>query len=188
MQAILNREIITDRISSRIFGIAIFVILNCLGAFVRIPLPFTPVPLTLQTFFVLLSGALLGAGCGAMSQLGYIMLGLSGLPVFAGANFGAAYLFGPTGGYLIGFVLASFMIGRAIKYCKNNFFLILLTFILADLLLLLSGVFWLKLIFGYPTSRLFLIGLIPFLPGDILKATAAALLYLRLQSRIKEIF
>jgi len=186
MEAVFKKEIITDKTLCRIIGVVTFIVLTILGAFVRIPLPFTPVPITLQTFFVLLSGAFLGSGLGASTQASYILLGLLGLPIFTGAGSGLLYFFGPTGGYLLGFILASFLVGRFIKYGQDNLFLTFVLLCLADLILLSSGVIWLKFLFGYPFRKLMFIGFIPFLPGDFLKAYIAAFLYLRLKSRIKE--
>ena len=120
MESVLKKEIVLNKTLSRIFCLLMFIILTTLGAFIRIPLPFSPVPITLQTFFVLLSGALLGANLGITAQLSYVCLGLSGLPIFTGTGSGALYLFGPTGGYLAGFVLASFLLGKTIKYSRGN--------------------------------------------------------------------
>ena len=188
MEAILRRELVTNKTLCRIFGMSVFVILTALGAFVRIPLPFSPVPLTLQTFFVLLSGVCLGGPRGATSQLSYVFLGVLGLPIFAGAGIGLSYFLGPTGGYLLGFVIASFWLGRFIKYSLDNFLLTLCLFCIADLILLSCGIIWLKFLFGYSLTKLLFIGLIPFIPGDLLKAWGAALLYLKLKSRLKEAF
>lgn len=188
MEAILRKEIMVSKTASRIIGVIIFIILTSLGAFVRIPLPFTPVPITLQTFFVLLSGAFLGSNLGASSQVGYILLGISGLPIFTGAGAGIPYLLGPTSGYIFGFVLASYFVGRFINFTKNNFFSTFSLLCLGDFILLICGVLWLKFIFGYSLTKLLFIGFIPFIPGDLLKALVASSLYLRLKSRIKEIF
>jgi len=189
MEAILKREIIVDKTACRIIGVVTFIILTGLGAFVRLPLPFTPVPLTLQTFFVLLTGAFLGSGLGISAQIGYLSLGLAGLPVFSGAGCGLSYLLGPTGGYLFGFVLAPFFTGRIIKYAKaDNLPSVFAIFCLADFLLLACGVVWLKFLFGYSFKKLLFIGFIPFIPGDLLKAFVAANLYLKLKSRLKEVF
>jgi biotin transport system substrate-specific component len=188
LEAVLNKEIIVNKTLCRIIGVLAFIILTALGAFVRIPLPFSPVPITLQTFFVLLSGAFLGSNLGAITQLSYISLGVLGLPVFTGAGSGLLYLFGPTGGYLVGFVFASFLIGRCIRYNENNFLFILALFCLGDLILLCTGVIWLKVIFGYNLKKLLFVGFIPFIGGDILKAGFASSLYLRAKSRLKEIF
>ena len=159
---------------------AVFVIFTILGAFVRIPLPFTPVPLTLQTMFVLLSGAYLGGGWGSIAQLIYLCLGILGLPVFSGAGSGLLYLSGPTAGYIWGFVLAAFFVGRCLRHKQNSLFFIFAVFCLGDLLLLLCGLVWLKIIFVYPLQKLLFIGFLPFLAGDLLKAWAASLIYFKL--------
>ena len=188
MEAILKKEIIMNKTWCRVIGVAVFVILTSLGAFVRIPLPFTPVPITLQTFFVLLSGAFLGGNLGGVSQLCYMLLGISGLPIFTGAGSGLFYPFGPTGGYLLGFILASFFVGRFIKYGRDNLLSIFGILCLGDFVILCSGILWLKILIGYNVTKLLFIGFIPFIPGDLLKALVASTLYLKLKSRLKEIF
>jgi len=188
MEAILKKEIILNKAVCRLLGVSVFVILTALGAFVRIPLPFTPVPITLQTLFVLLCGALLGSHLGGIAQLSYIILGVSGVPIFAGAGSGLFYLCGPTAGYLFGFVLSSLWLGKFIRYCKNNVFLTFAILSIADLIILSSGIMWLRFLFGYPLAKLLFIGFIPFIPGDLLKALVAAFLYLKLKSRAKEVF
>lgn len=188
MEAILRKEIIVNKTLCQIIGALVFIILTVIGAFVRIPLPFTPVPITLQTFFVLLSGAVLGSNLGAVTQLSYLFLGISGLPIFSGAGSGLFYLLGPTGGYLFGFVLTSFFVGRFIKYSKNNLFLTFIIFCITALVILACGTFWLGFLFKYSFTKLLIVGFIPFVPGDLLKAGAAAILYLKLKARLKEIF
>lgn len=187
VEAILKKEIIVNKTLCRILGVLAFIILTSLGAFVRIPLPFTPVPITLQTLFVLLSGAFLGSNLGAFTQLSYILAGIWGLPIFTGVGSGLFYLFGPTGGYLFGFILASLFIGRFIKSSKNLVSTFGL-FCLADLILLSCGVIWLKFLFGYSLMKLLFIGFLPFIPGDLLKILVATGLYNRLESRLKEVF
>jgi len=188
MEIILRKELILNKIACRLIGIAVFVILTSLGAFVRIPLPFSPVPITLQTFFVLLAGAFLGANPGALTQIIYIGLGLAGLPIFTGAGSGLLYLAGPTSGYLFGFILASLLIGKCLKYTPATLFPVLGVLFLGDLLILFCGLTWLKFIFGYNFTRLLLIGVMPFIPGDLLKALAASFIYLKLRKRLKQIF
>ena len=97
--------------ATRAAGILAFALLTALGAFVRIPLPFTPVPVTLQTFFVLAAGIYLGSRDAALSQLGYLAIGAVGLPVFAGGGAGFGHFLGVTGGYLIAFPIAAAMVG-----------------------------------------------------------------------------
>ena len=91
------------RLAVCIVGVLLFTLLTTLGAIVRIPLPNTPVPLTLQTVFVVLSGVALGARLGLASQLLYVALGTAGMPIFANGGSGIAYVTGPTAGYLLGF-------------------------------------------------------------------------------------
>jgi biotin transport system substrate-specific component len=188
MEAILNREIIINKTLCRMLGVAMFVVFISLGAFVRVPLPFTPVPLTLQTFFVLLGPALMGRRLGITAQLSYIALGVLGVPVFTGAGSGFLYLFGPTGGYLMGFILASMFIGYFIGFGKNRISLILGVFIIADLILLSCGAIWLKTIFKLSFKDSFSMGFLPFLSGDLLKIMAVTALYLRLNGRASKIF
>ena len=186
---ILNREIVVDRTASRVIGLFCFIILTALGAYVRIPLPFTPVPITLQTFFVLLSGAVLGRKWGAASQFGYVLLGGFGLPIFAGASFGLAVFFGSTGGYLLGFILAGWMVGRIISQHKTvNFNQILITMLIGSLLILLLGCIWIGILFKISLQQILVLGLWPFVPGDIIKSIVAALIYQRIQKRTKQIF
>jgi len=187
MEGILIKELIISKKLSRAIAVVTFIILTSLGGFVRIPLPFTPVPITLQTFFVLLGAACLGGSLGSLSQLGYLILGIFGLPIFSGAGSGLLYLCGPTGGYLFGFVLASLFVGRFIRYARGSLILTLTVLFAGNLLLLGCGVIWLSLILAQPLSKMLLIGFIPFLPGDFLKALSASVIYLRLKTRIKEI-
>jgi len=188
MEAILKKEVIVNKVLCRTIGVLTFIILTSLGAFVRIPLPFTPVPITLQTFFVLLSGAFLGSGLGLLSQAGYMLLGAFGMPVFTNAAYGPLYLLGPTGGYIFGFSLAALFIGSFIKYAKGNLLCIFGIFCLADALLLSCGVLWLKIILGFSFHKIFIIGFLPFVVPDLLKAFIAAGIYLKFKTRLKEIF
>jgi len=185
MESILKREVISGGIVLRVSGVIFFVISIALSAFVRIPLPFTPVPLTLQTFFVLLSAAFLGIRLGVFTQLVYILLGVIGVPVFTGTLTGLVYLVGPTAGYLFGFVAAAILVASLLKYAKDSLFLIITVFCLADFLLLFCGATWLKISLHLTWIESLLIGFIPFLFGDILKATLAAVLFWKLRPRLK---
>jgi biotin transport system substrate-specific component len=188
MEAVLNREIITSKVACRVLGILAFVVLTCLGGFVRIPLPFTPVPVTLQTFFVLLSAVCLGASIGTVAQSSYLFLGLAGLPVFTAAGSGLLYILGPTGGYLFGFVLAAYLLGKAIKYSGNRLLVNFAFIFIASLVILFCGIIWLRLTLGYPLSKLMVIGFLPFLYADLLKSLAVALIYTKLKSRLQQVF
>jgi biotin transport system substrate-specific component len=158
------------------------VILILLGALlvavlaqVKIALPFTPVPLTGQTFAVLLVGATLGSRRGAASMLLYIAVGAFGLPVFAGGESGLAYLSGATLGYLIGFVLAAYVIGLlAERGLERSVRTSIFPFFAGTLIIYICGVVWLTVILG-SLSKAIVAGLIPFLVGDVIKLIAAAI-------------
>jgi len=145
-----------------------------LSAQISVPLPFSPVPVTGQTFGVLLVGALLGSRSGALSLLVYLGEGALGLPVFAGGTGGLVRLAGPTGGYLLGFVAAAFLVGWL---CERGWDRRLPTAAMAMLLgnaiIYLFSLPWLAHFVG-PDKALAL-GLLPFIPGDLSKLILAAL-------------
>jgi len=105
--------------------VSLFVALTAIGSFMTFPL--YPVPITLQTFFTYLAGAILGSRLGALSQLVYVLLGCIGLPVFAGGKAGLGVLLGPTGGYLTGFIFSAFVIGGLCEAKQNPSFVWILT-------------------------------------------------------------
>jgi len=187
MEAVFKRELVLDKRLSRVLVLFFAVILLSLSAFVRVPLPFTPVPLTLQTLFVLLFAGLLGARLSIAAQLGYLFLGAAGLPVFSQAACGLAYFFSPTAGYLFGFILANIFITNFIKHAKDNFLRVVLLFSLADIIILSFGSVWLKITLHVSLINSFTMGFLPFITGDILKILTAATLYFRLSLRVKEI-
>jgi biotin transport system substrate-specific component len=139
---------------------------TALSAHVRLPLPFTPVPVTLQTCMVLVAGGLLGARLGMTSQLVYLVLASVGLPVVAGPT-----LFGPTGGYLIGFVAAAAVMGHAAA--RGDWRWLAGGAVLASLAIYACGVTWLCLVTDQGLRTGVALGVIPFVGGDVLKALAA---------------
>ena len=106
-----------NKLKGMVFA-SLFAALTAAVAWFKIPLPFTPVPITLQTLVVLLSGAMLGAYYGALAMILYITVGALGLPVFAGGGSGFGALLGPTGGYLFSYPIAAFVIGKMLE--KKN--------------------------------------------------------------------
>ena len=146
------------------------------AAQVKLVLPFTPVPVTGQTFAVLLIGALLGARRGAAAAMTYLALGVMGLPVFAAAPPGPAALFSPTAGYLAGFVGAAWVTGSLSErgWDRRPWTAALAMFI-GSLVIFACGLLWLGRYTGW--SNVLQTGLLPFIPGDLLKiALATALL------------
>jgi len=187
MELIFNKEIIRNKTAVRVIGISFFAVLTALGAFVRIPLPFSPVPLTLQTFFVLLGAGVLGNKGGALAQSLYIALGLAGLPVFTQAGSGLSYLCGPTAGYLAGFIAASLLIGYRADKARGRL-PSLLIFCAGAFLLLFVGAFWLKVFLKCSFFQAMLMGVAPFIPGDLCKAGLAFLIYRKIKDRCRAIF
>jgi biotin transport system substrate-specific component len=186
MQALLGKELVFDKAVSRGAAIVVFMALTALSGFIRIPVPMSPVPVTLQTFFVLLAGASLGGWRGGVSQLGYVAMGICGLPVFSTVGSGLLYLTGPGGGYMAGFVFAAFFVGFMRRFAGSSFIRLFILFAAADAIILWSGVAWLKILTGYDHSKLMQIGVFPFIPGDFLKAAAAAAAYKALRPRFDQ--
>jgi biotin transport system substrate-specific component len=140
-----------------------------------------PVPWTGQTFAVLMVGALLGSRRGTLCVLTYLLEGLAGFPVFSHGRAGLAVFFGPTGGYLIGFVLAAYLVGRlAERGWDRRPATTILAMALGNAVLYSCGLAWLACLvhlFGQSLGSVLAIGLYPFLPGEIVKiALATALL------------
>ena len=151
---------------------------------IRIPLPWTPVPITGSTFGAIFAGVLLGNVWGGISMLIYVALGAAGLPVFTGFKAGAAVLLGPTAGYLLGFVVTAFLIGHITdNYAKARKFLPLFNLMLVSsaLILVLGSAYlwiWLSAVKGQGVylGEVLWMGFIPFIPGDIIKSLIAALI------------
>jgi biotin transport system substrate-specific component len=140
-----------------------------------IPLPFTPVPLTGQTFAVLLVAAALGSKRGAASMSLYLVMGAIGLPFFAGGAHGLSVVTGATGGYLIGFIVAAYVIGLlAERGLERSIRTSIIPFLVGTVIVYACGVTWLATVIG-SFGKAITLGLVPFLIGDVIKLIAAAL-------------
>ena len=138
----------------------------------KIQIPFWPVPMTMQTFAVLVIGITYGSRLGAATIVLYLAEGAAGLPVFAGGG-GIAYLLGPTGGYLFGFVIAAALVGWLAEHSwDRKMSTTAFAMLLGNLVIYASGLLWLGAIIGY--EKVLSVGLWPFLPGDALKLVLAA--------------
>jgi len=160
---------VARRIALQAAAVCGFAGLTAVSAHVRIPLPFSPVPITLQTLTVVLAGLILGAGGGVASQALYIGLGAVGLPVFAG---GAAAMFGPTGGYIVGFVIAATIagaIGRRVTGTAGT----AAAFATGTFIIHACGVVWLWALTHQAVGHCIAVGALPFVPGEALKLVAA---------------
>lgn len=154
---------------------AVALLAGVIGALAFVTIPLGTVPLTGQSFGVMLAGALLGPRLGVLAVLGYLLLGIVGLPVFAGGTAGPAVLVGPTGGYLWGFVAGSAVIGLLADVRKDrSVWQTLSGMVLGGIVVVYAlGAWQLARFYGWPLGRVLLVGVAPFLPGDLLKVVAA---------------
>jgi biotin transport system substrate-specific component len=148
--------------------------LTAVGAYIAVPVG--PVPITLATLFVLLSGLLLGSRWGVISMGLYLFIGAISIPVFSGGRGGLAHFFGPTGGYLFGYVLAAWVTGLISERSRHSVALQITAVVAGSVAIYSIGVPWLRMTTNLPWSKAFLAGMIPFLIGDGIKGAAAILL------------
>ena len=155
---------------------ALMVAMNCVSAYIIIPLPFSLSPLALQTLIVNLTGYVLNAKQAFMTMLVYLLVGLAGVPVFTGGSAGPGKLFGPTGGYIIGFLVTAVFLAyfRGEKYNFKRY--ALLGCVIGIPLIYVFGVVQLKLITGMGWDKAIMTGALPFIPLDIVKCLAAAVI------------
>jgi biotin transport system substrate-specific component len=138
-------------------------------------LPGSAVPITGQTFAVLLSGAALGANRGAAAMLLYVLLGMVGLPIYAGGDHGTSVVFGATGGYLVGFLVAGWAVGKLAEARMDRTPLRAApAFLLGTAIIYAIGVPWLAIATHASLGSAVADGFTPFIPGDLVKAAAAA--------------
>lgn len=155
---------------------ALMVAMNCVSAYIIIPLPFSLSPLALQTMIVNLTGYVLNAKQAFMTMLVYLLVGLAGVPVFTGGSAGPGKLFGPTGGYIIGFLFTAVFLAyfRGEKYNFKRY--ALLGCVIGISMIYVFGVVQLKLITGMGWDKAIMTGALPFIPLDIVKCLAAAVI------------
>ncbi|HHW10210.1 MAG TPA: biotin transporter BioY [Firmicutes bacterium] len=169
---------------------AFFAALTAVGAVLTLPLPVSPVPFTLQVMFMIMSGLVLGARYGAYSQLIYVLMGAVGLPVFAKGGAGLGILLGPTGGFIVGFIASAWVIGLLAQLIRKLSFsrrLRLVFYMLAALagssIYFLLGTWRLAAVLQIGWREAALLGILPFIIPDAVKAIAAAWLTVALEER-----
>lgn len=169
-----------DMILSSLFAAFTFIM-----GFIKIPLPFSPVPITGQTFAVMLAGGLLNPVSAFFSIFVFDLLGAVGIPVFSGFVGGINILIGPTGGYLLSLPFAAFFTSLFFKKTKINFLYVFIANILFSIILVyFIGIIQLSFISGINYKKAFLLGALPFIPGDLIKAFFAAYFTLKLKTII----
>ncbi len=148
--------------------------LTAVGAYIHVPIG--PVPIVLTTLFALLAGLLLGSRWGLTSMGLYLLVGAIGIPVFAGGKGGFAHLLGPTGGYLFGFVLAAWVTGFISERSRGLLGWEIFAIVAGSLAIYGLGIPWLKVVTKMTWPKTFVVGMVPFLIGDAVKAAAALVL------------
>lgn len=146
------------------------------AALSQIAIPIQPVPINLATFAVFLAGSILGAKRGAVSQAVYVLLGAVGLPVFSSFTGGVGILFGPTGGYIFGYIAAAWLVGMLASRCKGKIYWYGLSMVGGLVLCYLLGTAWFMVVTHTGLVESLMMCVVPFLPGDAAKIVVAALL------------
>lgn len=177
VKAVVLKTVGVPRHITMILGSFAFAMLITIGAFVYIPLPFTPVPITLQVLFVLLAGLFLGERYGTLSVLIYVASGLAGLPVFAGAVGGMLRILGPTGGYIVGFLIAPSVVSFLFRKMGNRTFSAFIAMYAGLLIIYLFGMLHLSIFLKKGFLNAVELGILPFIIGDTIKITLATFLF-----------
>lgn len=165
---------------------AMFAGMIAVGAQIIIPLGF--IPLSLQTFTIGLTASLLGRRIGTWAIGLYILLGMIGLPVFAGGKSGFGVIFGPTGGYLLGFIFASLLIGTLLKNRTWSYLSVICVNLIGFLLALAIGAAWLTFVADLSFLQGLNSGFLPFLLPEVLKATGVGILAVLIKKRLPDKF
>jgi biotin transport system substrate-specific component len=177
---------LSTSIGRRAVPVALGALLVAASAQVVVPVPLSPVPMTLQPLAVLVVGGLLGAAAGVSALVLYIALGALGLPVFAGGGSGFWHLMGPTGGYLLAFPVAAGLTGALVGRAPHPVLRVLLACAAGMVVIHLGGLAQLALLGGDPTAA-FRMGFLPFLTGDLLKIGLAAAVILAAGPRFRSL-
>lgn len=178
---------ISRNIKMMVFS-SLFTALIIVGSYISFPLPFSPVPIVLSNFFIILAGVMLGKWWGFTSVMLYLFLGIIGLPVFAGGKGGIAILLGPTGGFLLSFPVAAFVIGVISHQGKKSIIKDGIALLIGTFLIIYGfGVPWLKFVLKVSWSKAFAIAMLPYLIGDAFKAGIALVLTKLLRPLIERI-
>lgn len=166
---------------------ALITSVTCILAPFSIPIPVSPVPISLTNLVLLISIYILGWKDATVSFLVYLLLGTAGLPVFSGFSGGFAKLAGPTGGYLVGFIFMVILAGLFVEHFAGRRFLIVIGMILGTAVAYIFGTAWLAFQMELPFTAALSIGVVPYLPGDTLKIIIAVIFGPVLRTRISTV-
>ncbi|MBM4184682.1 MAG: biotin transporter BioY [Gemmatimonadetes bacterium] len=167
------QDVVVDRRARLAVGAVAFALATAFGAQIAVPVPLTPVPVTLQTLFVILAGVVLGPRAGAVSMALYVGAGALGAPVFSNGGAGLPWLLGPTGGYLLMFPASAFIAGW-VAGRRGSMLRLLVGLTLGVLMHYAGGLARLAALTGQPLGTVVAMGAVPFLFGDAVKIVTAA--------------
>lgn len=163
--------------------VGIMAAILCVAGPLSIPIPISPVPITLTNFIIAMAAIILGGKLACMSTIIYLLLGSIGLPVFSGFGGGIGKLAGPTGGYLIGFIFMALIEGLVAEKNQNKIILFL-AFLIATAVIYLFGTAWLALQMHLTFGQALWAGVIPYIPGDLVKIILAIMIAPPIRKRI----
>jgi len=165
----------------------LFTVLIIIGGYISFPIPLSPLPIVLSDFFAMLAGLFLGKKWGSASVGLFLFLGALGLPTFAGGKAGLVVLFGPTGGFLLGFLVSAFVVGLISGKGKPSLLKDFLALFLGNIFLYSVGVSWLKFILKLTWREGIALGFLPFIPGIIIKVVVSIILINTMRPHLKQI-
>lgn len=160
---------------------------TCILAPLSIPMPFSPIPISFTNLVIYFSIYLLGGKLATVSYIIYLLIGLVGLPVFSGFSGGIGKLLGPTGGYLVGFILVTLIAGWFADTFPKNKFLIMAGLLLATIVAYTLAAFWLSVQLQISFVQGIITGVLPYLPGDLVKMVIAVVLGPVLRGRVQRV-
>lgn len=184
----ITRSNTSNKLSTRrLVLIALITAITCIFAPLAVPIPVSPVPISLTNLVILISVYILGWKDSTISFLAYLLLGAVGLPVFSGFSGGLGKLAGPTGGYLIGFIFMAIIAGLFVEHFPENRVLIVIGMVLATAITYTFGTAWLAFQLDQSFAAALSIGVIPYLPGDIIKIIIAIIVGPLLKTRLRNV-
>ena len=146
-----------------------------------------PIPISMSLLAIFMAGLILGMKYGTLSVIVYILLGITGIPVFAGAKGGFAVILGPTGGFLIGYILCTFIVGFVAERFNNKKIYIVIGMVISVVVCYIPGVLWYCFITGNTFEMSLKLCVIPFIPGDVIKIIISLILYSKISKRLNSI-
>ena len=177
---------INDRTRKYLITALMSAVIMILSPF-SITIPISPVPISLSTLTIYLASYILGSKYAAISTMLYVLLGIIGLPVFTGFTGGVAKVLGPTGGYIISYMFLAIIAGSVIEKNYNNKVICFLGMFLGTIVLYIVGSLWLAFVMSISFRAALFAGVIPFIPGDIVKMIVALFLGDRIRIILKKL-